>query len=433
MAIFSRRIKAKEGLSIQFSDTVLGEIDVANFPEVQKQLAMIHLTEKDLATLKQLKPYMEPMIAKGVDSFYKAIEVEASLMKIIDDNSSVERLKVTLRKHILEMFEGRIDENYLLQRKTIARVHVVIGLEPKWYMAAFEPLFYEFSTFIGTLSIPSKDKINALNSFNKILNLEQQLVLESYEEGQSTIRQKESELKETVKQNVFGTAQELAAVSEETSASVDMLASQTETIKNFTTQSLSFVTATQQKSAIGNQLMMEQASQMKSIAESIEQLVKKMEQLKRSSDQIREIVDLVTTIANQTNLLALNAAIEAARAGEHGAGFAVVASEVRKLSEETKSAIVGVTHLIQQTDDGIVEMTTSISDMHNLIHGSVEKTDQVFESFNDIVEAMAGIQEQSEQSNDEVIMISQILNELNTAIETLAHSSDGLIETIEEL
>jgi len=433
MAIFSRNSKTNRGLSINFSDTISGEIDVAKFPEVQKQLAMIHLTEKDLAILKQLKPYIEPMIVKGVDSFYKALEVEASLIKIIEDNSSVERLKITLHKHILEMFEGRIDENYLLQRRTIARVHVVIGLEPKWYMGAFEPLFYEFSNFIGTLSIPSKEKIDALNSFNKIMNFEQQLVLESYEDGQSLKRQKESELKESVKQNVFGTAQELAAVSEETSASVDMLASQTETIKNFTAQSLSFVTATQQKSATGNKLMMEQTNQMKTVAEGIEQLVKKMEQLKMSSEKIREIVNLVTTIANQTNLLALNAAIEAARAGEHGAGFAVVASEVRKLSEETKSAIIGVTHLIQQTDDGIGEMTISISDMHNLIYGSVQKTEQVSAAFNDIVVAMAGIQEQSEQSNDEVIKISHVLNELNVAIETLAHSSDGLIQTIEEL
>lgn len=58
-----------------------------------------------------------------------------------------------------------------------------------------------------------------------------------------------------------------------------------------------------------------------------------------SAKDITNIVSLVSAISQQTNLLALNASIEAARAGEAGKGFAVVAEEVRKLSEETNSAV----------------------------------------------------------------------------------------------
>lgn len=435
MITFFRKSKAtrEPKKTIDFSQLQLGDINVANFPEVQKQLTLIHLTAKDLGRLRQLRPYVEPMVIKAVDAFYVALEAEPKLMKIIADNSSIGRLKEKLHVHFLEMFEGSIDEAYLSQRKTIARVHVHIGLEPKWYIGSFESLFYEFSGFVETLPISSKDKIKAFHSFIKITNLEQQLVLEAYEDEEALIRQRNQELQATVKQNIFDTTQDLAAVSEQTSASVDELATQTDTIKKFTAQSLSFVTTTQQKSAYGNQLTTEQVNQMESVSSSIDQWVAKMGQLQTSSGQIGEVVNLVTTIANQTNLLALNAAIEAARAGEHGAGFAVVASEVRKLSEETKNAISGVTGLIQQNDERISEMTTFVSDMYDVIKVSVEKSGQISASFQDIVQAMDSIQEQSEQSAEEITTISQILNELNVVMETLAYSSDGLIKTIEEL
>lgn len=415
------------------SQSSTGVIEVADFPGVQKQLALIHLTTKDLGLLKELKPYIEPMVKTAVNAFYKALEVEPSLMEIIANYSTVDRLKVTLNRHLTEMFDGRIDAAYLHQRKTIAHVHVRVGLEPKWYMGSFEPLFYEFSEFVKTLSIPSAQKHKVLVAFHKILNFEQQLVLEAFEEEQAQIRKKEQDVKMGVKQEVIHTAQGLASISEETSASIEQLSKQADTIKKFTARNLTFVTDTEQKSKMGNQLIVEQTKQMESVQSSIDQLVSKMSELQTSSGQIREIVNIVTTIANQTNLLALNAAIEAARAGEQGAGFAVVASEVRKLSEETKNAIGGVTGLIQKTDEKISEMTESVTEMYELIQGSAENTTQISDSFCEIVDAVSGIQQQSEQSNEEIQTISQILNELNEVIDTLAQSSDGLIGTMEEL
>lgn len=408
-------------------------MDVANFPEVQKQIAMIHLTTQDLKVLRHVKPHIDSFLIKAVDEFYKALAVEPSLMQIINSNKGVDRLKSSLTRHLNEMFDGCIDANYLKQRKVIAHVHVRIGLEPKWYMGAFESLFTEFSFFVEDLSITLKEKMELIRSFNKILNLEQQLVLEAYEDEQEHKRTEEIKIKATIKQKVLGTTQDLAAISEETSASLEQLSIETTAIRDFTIQSLSLVTDTEQKSHAGTVLLTDQTKKIESMIGNIQDLEKKMSQVQTSANQIRNVVDLVTSIANQTNLLALNAAIEAARAGQHGVGFAVVASEVRKLSEDTKKAIGNVTGLIGNTNEGIADMMKSVSTMHDLIHTSAESNMHVAGSFDVIVQSMAGIKEQSEQSNAEISTITEILSEINKAAQVLADSSDGLLNTMEEL
>lgn len=434
MGLFSKKSKEQVvNQQLDLSAIKDGEIYLSAHPEKLKQLQMIRLTEKDLGRLKQIEPFATELVTKSVDAFYNALEKEPELMEIINKHSSLHALKAKLRAHLMQMFSGRIDEAYLRQRKTIARVHVHIGLESKWYIGSFEPLLYEFSEFLQEGRWEGKVCLKLMNSFVKITNFEQQLVLEAYEEEQERIRQETFHLQTSVKENVFDTAQGLAAVSEETSASVEQLAVQSTSIREFTEQSLDFVMTTQQKSRAGNELIQTQVEEMNRMATTIELVVDRMKGLQASSRQINDIVHLVTSIANQTNLLALNAAIEAARAGEHGAGFAVVASEVQKLSVETKNAISDITSLIQQNDEHSKEMMTSISEMNELVHHTSSNTSELSRSFHDIVDAMDGIQEQSKQSTEEITAIAHILNELNEAVETMAQSSDQLMQSIDSL
>ena len=115
------------------------------------------------------------------------------------------------------------------------------------------------------------------------------------------------------------------------------------------------VTATKVEGNQVNQLANDsgrQMAQMKlqfhSTAQEFEGLSDKMSQLHNHSDLILSINETIRGIAAQTNLLALNASIEAARAGEQGRGFAVVADEIRKLAEESASAVSEIDAIIHK-------------------------------------------------------------------------------------
>jgi len=110
--------------------------------------------------------------------------------------------------------------------------------------------------------------------------------------------------------------------------------------------------------------------------EETEQDMARINQAVKEARGLQTIADLIKEIAGQTNLLALNAAIEAARAGEAGRGFAVVANEVRKLSQQTETAV-------RRINEGISSVTATIENQFKdkLAHTHVKEERASLEQF----------------------------------------------------
>lgn len=401
-------------------------LDLSKHPELQKQIQLLQLTTEDLAIIKQLQPISKELIDEMVNNFYGSISQSSELTHIINEYSAIERLKVTLTRHIAEIFNCHIDDEYINQRIKIAHVHVYIGLKSKWYINSFQSLTTTFSKFIRQMGLSTNEAAIAIDAFSKLINLEQQLVIEAYENKQEEERNKANQLKHSIVLSVQNTAEELSAISEETTASLHSLASQADDIAHSTQQGLSFVTATQEKTESGDQLLDAQTKLMNRISQSVTILDDTMSQLRISSHKINEIVHLVTDIADQTNLLALNASIEAARAGEQGKGFAVVADEVRKLAEETKHAVQNVSQLIEDTENNIENMSSSVKDVDTQITKGVSMQSDLSQSFHKIAEAVAGNKEINKATIKDIQTISQLLNDLSEGATQVSASADQL-------
>lgn len=408
-------------------------INLPSNADFLKQLDLLELTLDDLARLHQLKPYAAEATAQMVTSFYDAIVQAPELTAIISKNSNIERLKVTLTKHIEEMFDGQINQSYIEQRNIIAHVHVRIGLTSKWYLNSFQSLINSFIDFILGLQLSAEDSSLAIRSFTKLINFEQQLVIEAYDKRLDDIRDSNDRVKQQVISTVQNTSEELNAISEETSASIQSLSQQTDEIATSTQQGLDFVNSTKEKSENSRKLLRKQNELMQKMSASVVSLDTTMSELKISSKKINDIVTLVTGIADQTNLLALNASIEAARAGEQGKGFAVVAEEVRKLAEETKSAVQNVAKLITETENNIENMSHSVKDVDGQINEGVSMQEDLSSSFNTIVEAVIGIQAINEHTTEDVHTISRLLDDLKEGTLEITNSAEKLLEVTYEL
>ena len=428
--MFFKKTLHRERIEI---DSYQVKIEVSKHPKLKQQLNMLKLTDTDLKYLSAFQPYVEKNINDIVDSFYAVLGMDSSLVKIINEHSSVERLKVTLKKHIYEMFSGIIDEQFIQKRKRIAHVHVYIGLPTQSYLAAFQNLNISFMQYVQDYIPHTQDQFSILAAISKMLNLEQQLVLEAFEAHIADQRQTIEERKEAVSCSIIEASESLAAISEQTNASYQQLSLKTEEVIIYAERANEISCETAQQASAGKELMQSQSDNMTTITSSVKEITHDINRLTEMTKQMEGVMSIVTNVANQTNLLALNASIEAARAGEAGKGFAVVANEVRKLAEQTKSSTDTVDELLKHTNERTMKLETSLDNIQQAAKFGEEGMLQTEQKFSGILHSMSETKMQNELITKEVRQLGTIINELSVAFDEVTDSADKLSVISQEL
>ena len=174
------------------------------------------------------------------------------------------------------------------------------------------------------------------------------------------------------------------ASSEELAASINEIARSSSIIADKTNESVE--NAEKGKHAIEHALQ-----EIFTTEEQFTSIVKSFTQLQQNVNDIEQVVTLIKQIADQTNLLALNASIEAARAGEQGKGFAVVAQEVRKLAENTVTALGNVSTNVQSLKSYSNNVANSITETTNIIREATSEARSSLPLLNAIVDTIKSI------------------------------------------
>ncbi len=420
---FAKQKEQAIGLKIDKNE---GEINISTRIDVERQLKMIHLTIEDLQYIKALQPYVMAKIDEVVERFYENLHYEASLLEIINRHSSIDKLKKTLKQHIIEMFDGVVNDDYFEKRLKIAHIHLKIGLQTKWYMCAFQDLQLSLLEIIEELPIDKKTDFQTIKAVTKILNLEQQLVLEAYDAENERLKSQIESQKSMVRSAVAAETENLAAISEETNASFQELIAQSNEVVIHAEKGTDYSMHAKENAEDGKSHIHKQVLVMSDIQYSVKDIKTDIEGLLEVLGQMQDITEIVTDISNQTNLLSLNAAIEAARAGEAGRGFSVVAGEVRKLSDQTKKSVENVSSLIVNTNDQIDKLTKSLEKVSEDVengHIYMKSTEGHFEQ---IVKTMEDTMLQNNKIKNEITDIVEVIHILGKSFQEVAYTAENL-------
>ncbi len=137
-------------------------------------------------------------------------------------------------------------------------------------------------------------------------------------------------------------------------------------------------------------------------------------------EQIKILSETILAITEQTNLLALNAAIEAARAGESGRGFAVVAEEIRKLAENSNTAVTEIRGITDVVVTAVRNLNESSKAMLDFISGPIIKDYDRMVSTGD-------------QYNTDAATVSDMVTDFSATSEELTASIQTVVRSLSEV
>jgi len=391
-----------------------------------QQLQLIDLTVEDLQIVRLIRHDVAEWMPQMVDAFYAELVRVPELKQLIERHSTLERLKGTLAKHILQMFDGQVTPDYINVRKRIADRHVRIGLQNKWYIAAFQKVLNVLSRQIEDSTLPESEQVRIVRSAGKLFNLEQQIVLTMYEEMVDAERQTVTDAKQRVGQTVQKSTEELAAMSQQSSASFQEMERHAQQVSLTTGTIATQLSQAAKEAEDGVDLVEAETKRFEHVVNEMTQTTEQMTQLAFLSQEIERIAGMVTAISDQTNLLSLNASIEAARAGEMGRGFTVVAQEIRKLAEESKRSASEASSIAQ-------EITSKMGQVSRRMNGTEQSVVQTTEELARVVTAFTTISRQTVDVSKQIITLSQDTEQVAGTIEGMRHIAESIAETADDL
>ncbi|KAF1027951.1 MAG: Methyl-accepting chemotaxis protein McpS [Pseudomonas sp.] len=245
----------------------------------------------------------------------------------------------------------------------------------------------------------------------------------------TTLRNLISGIRDGVTQ-IASAAEELSAVTEQTSAGVnsqkvetdqvatamhEMTATVQEVARN-AEQASNAASAADGEARAGDRVVAEAIAQIERLANEVARSTAAMAHLQQESNKIGSVMDVIKAVAEQTNLLALNAAIEAARAGEAGRGFAVVADEVRGLAQRTQKSTEEIEGLVAGLQSGTQQVADVMSNSRSLTDSSVDLTRKAGLSLENITRTVSNIQSMNQQIAAAAEQQSAVAEEISRSV-----------------
>jgi len=411
----------------------------------------IDLTATDVALVRDFSDLLRPHLPTILDDFFKEMERVPRLHRFVPKHEDLERVKQIEIKHWLELFDHPLDASFIEKSKHVGMVHARIGLDERWYMAAYAKALDRFCAVVGKHR-KGKKATEMISAIQKVVMLDMELALSVYGrsvkdmavdrhglgESIDNIRHM-SKLTETINdtmirltalvresKNINDASQSIATAAEQMTASVDQIAQSGEQTAADARDLASTVEG-------GRSSADAAVAHMRQITDAVVNAAQRVDELRAASEKIGEILVSIDAIAKQTNLLALNATIEAARAGEAGKGFAVVAGEVKSLANETARATEDIRSRIETLQADMNAIVTAMEESRGAVEAGREAITRTGQDMATAAERVAGVVHRTDDISGILGQQAEATREVEHRITEIAdktRSSNDLVDEV---
>jgi len=176
--------KASSSQGLRATDKTLSEQLQITDREIEYRKSLLGFTDEHVSALKALKNTITDGADIIVDRFYDVQLNTSEISLLIGDAETLERLRMSMRRYILELFEGFYDAEYVNKRLRIGKVHKRIGVSPKLYVSAVNLLQTVLDDYIMEVTGSDQPDCESCDlkrkAVQKLLMFDMQLVFDTY-------------------------------------------------------------------------------------------------------------------------------------------------------------------------------------------------------------------------------------------------------------
>jgi len=132
--------------------------------------------------LQAMGSRMRPYHRRVVDGFYQAVLDDPGARAVLKSEAQVKRLKLSLEEWLEGLFTGPYDQSYLEKRARIGRVHVKVGLEQRYMLAAMNVIRLGLHRALSEVSEDGFGPFQDHCAIDQICDIELAIMLETYRE-----------------------------------------------------------------------------------------------------------------------------------------------------------------------------------------------------------------------------------------------------------
>ncbi|WP_135080462.1 GGDEF domain-containing protein [Terasakiella sp. SH-1] len=186
--------------------------------DIAQRKELIGFFQDDEKALTECKLYVQEHIEQIVDEFYNYQRSIREIQLLIGDAETFRRLHSSMKRYVLELFEGYYDTTYVNRRLRIGKVHNSIGVSPKLYISSLSRLETILYRYLTDASDGDEEKaFRCSTALRKLLMLDIQLVFDTYINSMisevETAKEEVEHYAETLEQTVAERTRQLEEIS----------------------------------------------------------------------------------------------------------------------------------------------------------------------------------------------------------------------------
>jgi rsbT co-antagonist protein RsbR len=161
---------------------------------IDEYKALYKVNNDDISTIRKFGKFITADMAQYTEKFYIWLQEQPEFEQFFQDEKLLKQVIGQQDRYWINLFEAKLDESYLQDRRIVGEVHARIGLPLSVYFAAMNTMLELFATAIEEHKMRADERSRTYRALTKLIQMDTSIVVETYTQltGETITRQSRS-------------------------------------------------------------------------------------------------------------------------------------------------------------------------------------------------------------------------------------------------